>query len=280
MIHLLTNEEAAKNLEAAFALDENLKGNIVVLKDHLEHGPLTPDEDEANHDELRTAFWQPLSLHHVPHPIDDRLQILQCIDTAIAEEEPVCFWMAPNAHDVCAYYWLLSFFRKHEDMLHVIQINGLPFLNEKGQLFYPKSFSEVLPKEFGKTKRLLKRVTPAEFEVDGDEWKRLLAENAWVRLHEGGKKLLTRDAAYFDNLILSCIGNDFQKAQKIVTEAVKKALPHSLHPLFAEWRLRQLVEQGELIVQGDATRSLREYELRKPGSPTVDETSESADTKA
>lgn len=280
MIHILTNEEAAKNLEAAFELDENLNGGILVLKDHLENGPWTPEEQDEEHDALRTAFWEPLSVHHTPHIMDDRQQVLALIEKANAEEEPVCFWMAPNAHDVCAYYWLLSLFRKQEDMLHVIQINGLPFLNEKGQLFYPKSFSEVLPKEFSKTKRLLKRVTAAEFEVDGDEWKRLLSENGWIRLYEGGKKIITKDVTYFDSLIMACIGNDFQKAQKIVGEALKKANPYSLHPLYAEWRLRQLIGQGELIVNGDASKSLREFELKKPGAATVNETNETADTTA
>lgn len=278
MIHILTTEEAAKNLEAAFEMDENLKGEILVLKDQLGNGPLSTEVDEEKQDEERTAFWQQLSLHHMPHPIDDRQQMLNLVEKAVAEEEPVCFWMAPNVHDVCAYYWLLSFFRQHEDMLHLIKINGLPFLNEKGQIFYPKSFSEVLPKEFSKTKRLLKRVTPAEYEVDGDEWKRIVSENSWVRLYEGGKKIITKGAEYFDNLILSCIGNEFQKGQKIVGEAVKKASHQSLNPFYAEWRLRQLIEQGELITNGDPSKPLREFEVKKAGAASVDESDATADT--
>jgi peptide deformylase len=75
-------------------------------------------------------------------------------------------------------------------MLHTINIVGLPFLNEKGQLFYPTNFSQIPAKEFLKTKRLLKEVTPAEYEVEGDEWARLQQENAWVRTYEGGKKIV------------------------------------------------------------------------------------------
>jgi hypothetical protein len=51
----------------------------------------------------------------------------------------------------------------------LLNIIGLPFLNEKGQLFYPKNFSEVVPTEFLKTKRLLKKLTVADYEEAGEE---------------------------------------------------------------------------------------------------------------
>ena len=52
MIHLIAGEEGAKNLEAAFELDENLKGEIIILKDNLSTGPIVL-EDEQNFNTIR-----------------------------------------------------------------------------------------------------------------------------------------------------------------------------------------------------------------------------------
>ena len=239
MIHIIAGQDAARNLEAAFLLDENLRGEIVILQDNLGIGPLQTEE-EIDHDVMRTNFWMQLSKHHTDHQLQDEQAIKQLIEKAVAEEEPVCFWMAPCISDVCAYYWLLPFFRSQPDMLHIIHIIGLPFLNEKGQLFYPKHFGEVIPSEFCKTKRLLKKVTPAEYEVDGDEWKRLQSDDSWVRWYEGGKKISSKEITQYDTLIKSLLSTAAQKASKIVQDAAKKST-QAISPLFIEWRLRTLI---------------------------------------
>ncbi|GBL35633.1 hypothetical protein EMGBS15_12280 [Filimonas sp.] len=65
-------------------------------------------------------------------------------------------------------------------------------------MFYPKNFSEVIPKEFMKTKRLLKKVTVAEYEVEGDEWAKLQSEDSLLRVYEGGKKIASKPVHHFD----------------------------------------------------------------------------------
>ena len=54
-------DEAAKNLKAAFELDENLQGEILVLKDTLGIGDLlsTP---EISHDSIQVCFIPLISL--------------------------------------------------------------------------------------------------------------------------------------------------------------------------------------------------------------------------
>jgi len=47
----------------------------------------------------------------------------------------------------------------------VLYFNNLPFINEKGQIFYPTVLHEILPKEFLKAKKLNRKVTLSEFEV-------------------------------------------------------------------------------------------------------------------
>ncbi len=267
MIHIIAGDEAAKNLEAAFLLDENLRGEVLILKDILGIGPIEMDE-AANHDEVRTEFWKMIGPHHIEHLAQDQHNVLQLIDKAIAEEEPVCFWMAPCVTDVCVYFWLLPFFKKQTDMLHTINIIGLPFLNEKGQLFYPKNFSEVVPTEFLKTKRLLKKVTVAEYEVEGDEWSKLQSDATWVRIYEGGKKITSKDLIYFDSLLTGSLTPEFQKGSKVVNEAIKKST-QTISNLFLEWRLRELVINQVIVVNGDVEKAVKDFEVKKVGDPAT-----------
>ena len=101
MIHIIAGDEAAKNLEAAFLLDENLRGDVLILKDMLGIGPIELDA-EMNHDEVRTECWKIMSPNQIDHASQDQHNVLQLIEKAVAEEEPVCFWMAPCVTDMCA----------------------------------------------------------------------------------------------------------------------------------------------------------------------------------
>jgi hypothetical protein len=269
MIHILVGHEAAKNLEEAFALDENLKGEIVVLKDTLGVGPIHPNEDEK-FIEIRTSFWKDLdtSFPEEEQVLDENTIKLLAVK-AQREEEPLCFWMSPCVTDVCAYFWLLTYLKQFPGMLHTINIVGLPFLNEKGQLFYPTNFSQIPAKEFLKTKRLLKEVTPAEYEVEGDEWARLQQENAWVRTYEGGKKIVSKDVSFFDTLIKNSLTDEFQKAHKVVNEILKK-ITQTVSHLFIEWRIKELIKANSIVINGDMAKHFKDFEIKKVGESAIE----------
>lgn len=269
MIHIIVGDDAAKQLQAAFELDENLKGSVVILKDNLAIGPIAPAENqEISHDTLRSAFWNTMVASPEPIVMNDQEQIESLIPKAMEEEEPFCLWLAPNIADVMAYIWLLPLFKKYPSVFHTINIIGLPFLNEKGQLFYPGNFSQIPPKEFSKTKRLLKEVTPAEYEVEGDEWTRLQLDATWARCHDGGKKVSSKDNDFYDHLLKAALTPDFQKAYKVVNDALKKST-QLIPSAYFEYRLRRLIQHEAIAVQGDIQKTIREFEVKKVGEPTV-----------
>ena len=262
-MHIMAGQAAADNLKNAFELDENLRGEILVFNDQLAFGPIMMEEGQT-FDELRTAYLQILNPESQENMQEDAA-LKTWIERAVAEEEPVCFWLSPCAMDVCAYYRILPYFKDYPGMLHIIAISGLPFLNEKGQLFYPNSFAQIPAREFIKTKRLLREVTPSEFETDGDEWARLCAENTWVRTYEGGKKIISREVSHYDAQIQAVIGTEFQKASKILNESLKKtALQHG--EAFLSWRIRTLAISGQFQTQGDLNKGLKDFEVKKIGA--------------
>lgn len=173
-------------------------------------------------------------------------------------------WMGQNQHDVCGYYWLMSQLADYQGQVQVLYMNNLPFINEKGGIFYPSNLYEIQPKEFLKAKRLARAITLSEFEVDPDEWRRLCRENAMVRILEGGKKIVSKEAGFYDQDIFNAIGKDAGKLNKIIGNVLSK-MKIKTGDVFLVWRIRQLAEAGKLEVLGDWNKGWKEIVVRPAG---------------
>jgi hypothetical protein len=255
---------AAGPLAEAIEMEPELKGEVIVLKDILHVGPIQKEEGQSFSD-MRSAWWQEVSNAKEPIRVDDMERLLEVSNAMYKDEEAVAwFWMAPWPADVCAYHWMLYYLSKHSGRFYLLNIAGLPFLDENGKVCYPKNISEILPKELVKARKLARQVTPAEVEVDGEEWNKLVQENAGIRVHEGGKKLASKPEDHYDNQLKSFCSHQFQKASRIVGQALNKyKIPTG--DLHLGWRLRKLAESGQLLQQGDATKTLKDFEVKLPG---------------
>lgn len=245
LIHLIVGDYTAKPLIEAVAEHEALAGEVVVLKDILHVGPLKTEG--MTFSEGRSAFWgQVVPEGQLSEPVDD-LERLMAVSSRLSNdpEAKVWFWMAPTPADVTAYYWLLHFLKKHQGRFYVVNINGLPFLDTNGKLFYPESIGHIPVKELVKARKLARVTTPSEWETDGDEWARLVEENAGLRIHQGGKKLAPQTIDHYDILLLTFIQAQGQKATKVISQAMSK---HKLltGDVFLHWRLREMAAAGKI----------------------------------
>ena len=145
--------------------------------------------------------------------------------------------------------------------IHVLYLNNLPFINEKGQLFYPTWLEEIPPREFVKAKKLARPVTASEFEIDPDEWNRLMAENAGVRILEGGKKLLGKEFSYFDADLKRLLTKEWQRALRIVAQTQSK-MKVKTGDVFLQWRLHQLATEGLIETNGKWEKGWRDLDIR------------------
>lgn len=277
LLHIVFGPSSVPVLAAAIDMDEKMKGEILFFEDDLSIGPLfILDTKEGQAARLQ---WQqqlngvqPVPLAEgapapdtTPEPGDaDRFAALKARLKAEPEQE-VWIWAGQNARDVTGYYWLITQLYDFAGRIHIIYLNNLPFLNEKGAVFYPTHLEQILPKEFLKAKKLARAVSLAEFELDGDEWHRLMNENAGIRILEGGKKLRGEPAALFDKELLQQSGKDFQKAFRVVNQVTGK-LKFPVPDIYLAWRIRELVKAEELEVKGDLQKTIRDYEIKLPGN--------------
>lgn len=267
MIHIVFQTADVEVLSKAMELDESLKGDIFEIKDEWGVGPLAGLDTEEGW-KAREDWWREL-LQYSPYSPDtvgsfDDRQTVAAIKEKLAasEQEEAWIWMGQNQHDVTGYYWLMPQLREFQGRVMILYLNNLPFINEKGQLFYPWGVHEILPKEALKAKRLSRPITLSEYEVDPDEWRKLSEENAMVRILEGGKKIVGKDVNFYDAEILKNISGDWQKASRVLHNTLNR-MKIKTGDVFLAWRIRQLVQEGKLDVNGDITKGWKEFEIKQ-----------------
>jgi hypothetical protein len=201
--------------------------------------------------------------------VDDKLTVHQLINSLNQDEnEMIWLWMGQNAHDVSGYYWLMSQLKEYQSRIHVLYLNNLPFLNEKGQLFYPTHLSQIEPKEFLKAKKLARPITLSEFELDPDEWKKLCQENEGVRFLEGGKKLVSMHIGCYDKEILSLLTKNAQKLPSALAHILSK-MKIKTGDVFIVSRLKALSELGKLTFTGNWEKGWKDIVIQMPGGSSV-----------
>jgi Domain of unknown function (DUF1835)/Protein of unknown function len=270
MKHIVFNEADIKVLQQAKEMDESLQGDIIQIKDDFAVGPLTGIETEEGWS-ARVEWWRGL-LSDAAHDktiagsFDDRKTIEE-IKTKLAEntEEEVWIWMGQNQHDVCGYYWLMSQLSNFQGKIMVLYLNNLPFINDKGQIFYPSWLHEIQPKEFIKAKKLCRPITLSEFEVDPDEWKKLCDENASVRILEGGKKIAGKEESFYDGEILKNLTGEWQKASRLLTNTLHR-MKIKTGDVFLLWRMKQLIDAGRIEITGDMNKGWKDVDVKGVGA--------------
>ena len=275
MIHIVFNEPDIAVLKQAIEMDESLQGEVLVIRDDYAVGPIQ-DLYRGEGREARQLWWKEVlaggdyECKIESSEVDDYKTVAELVGTLRRNpEEIVWIWAAQNKHDVSGYYWLLHFMKEFQGRIFILYLNNLPFLNEKGQLFYPTWLSTIPPKEYLKAKKLARPITLSEFEVDPDEWLKLAAENKGVRILEGGKKLAQYEYDYYDADLRKFVTADWQKASKIIHQFLSKN-KQTTGDAYLLWRLKTLVAAGGLEVQGEL-KNMKDFELKLAGA-TVSET--------
>lgn len=272
MIHLVFETANIAALEAAIELDETLAGRIVEIKDDYAVGPLL-NIYETDGYQARRDWWKTV-LQYSPYEeqldiVNDKLTVHELTSTLnVDENEEIWIWMGQNVHDVCGYYWFMSQFKEYQGRIQVLYLNNLPFLNEKGQLFYPTHLSQIQPKEFLKAKKLARPITLSEFELDPDEWKKICDENEGVRFLEGGKKIVNMPMSFYDKEILSLLTKNAQKLPSAIAHILSK-MKVKTGDAFIVYRLQELAEQGKIVFVGEWTKGWKDMVIQMPGGSSI-----------
>jgi hypothetical protein len=267
MQHVVFQQEDVKTLKKSFELDDTLNGKVYQIKDDFAVGPLK-DIYTQNGIEERKEWWRNVLAGgdydgHVDTGEVNDLKTLEEIKKQLRsdQEEILWIWVAPNKHDVSGYYWLVAQVKEFAGRVYVLSLNNLPFINDKGHIFYPENLFEIPPREFLKAKKLARAISLSEFEVDPDEWTKISNENKMVRILEGAKKLSQHDVGFFDKYLLRFITPDWQKAHKVILNVLNKA-EQTTGDAYLLWRLKELIAEEKIDAQGEI-KNMKDFELKQ-----------------
>lgn len=270
MLHIVFNESETDLMKQVIELDETMAGDVVLIRDDFAVGPLVQLDTEEGW-QARVQWWQNLAQgspygEGLAGSFDDRETVKElCAKMEANSEEEIWIWMGQNQHDVCGYYWLMPQLRQFQGRVMILYLNNLPFINEKGQIFYPSWLHEIQPKEFIKAKKLARPITLSEYEIDPDEWRRLAEENAPVRILEGGKKIAGREDSFYDSEIVKNITGEWQKATRVLSNTLHR-MKIKTGDIFIMARMKQLIAAGKIEVTGDVNKSWKDFDVRVAGA--------------
>ncbi len=274
MIHIVFQEADIAALQKSFELDETLQADVIQIKDDYAVGPLTDIYSQEGIDS-RKQWWREVLAGGDYNGdvdsgnVDDNKTVVDLKEKLDSNpEEFIWIWAAQNKHDVSGYYWLMSQLKDYQGRIFILYLNNLPFLNEKGNLFYPQNLFEIPAKEFVKAKKLEREITSSEFEVDPDEWTKLCEENKGIRLLEGGKKLVQEDYSFYDAELKRNVTGDWQKATKIIHQHINKA-KQTTADAYLLWRLKCMIAQEIFDVQGTVGK-MKEFEVKLKTNNSTD----------
>ncbi len=274
MIHIVFNESEVDLMKQVIELDETLSGDVVQIKDDFAVGPLENLDTEEGW-QARLNWWRTIS-EGSPYSADlvgsfDDRETVKQLKAKLDEnaEEQIWIWMAQNQHDVTGYFWLMPQFKEYQGRIMVLYMNNLPFINEKGQIFYPSWLHEIQPKEFVKAKKLARPITLSEFEIDPDEWRKIAEENAVVRMLEGGKKIAGKEDSFYDSEILKNITGEWQKATRVLSNTLNR-MKIKTGDIFLMWRMKDLIGRGKIETTGDLTKGWKDFDVKLGGGKTTE----------
>lgn len=271
MIHIVFQRSDGDTLKKSFELDTSLQGDVFQIEDDFAVGPLK-DIFLTEGWEARKEWWRGVLAGgdydgrvDSGEVADDRATVAALTERLGNEpDELVWIWAAQNKHDVSGYYWLMSQLKDFQGRIFILYLNNLPFLNEKGHLFYPVNLSEIPAREFLKARKLARPITLSEFEIDPDEWSKLCSEEKGVRILEGGKKLAQYDYSYYDEELKKFITGDWIKGNKLINQFLNKS-KQTTGDAYLLWRLKQLIASGAIDSQGEL-KGMKDFEVKGKGA--------------
>jgi hypothetical protein len=267
MIHIVFQHADKGALEKAFELEPSMRGEVIRIEDEFAVGPIGGIYAEEGID-ARKQWWREVLAGGDYDGIvgdgsvaDDMATVAELVEKLQQDpDEKVWIWAAQNKHDVSGYYWLMSQLKEYQGRIFILYLNNLPFINEKGQLFYPVNLFDIPAREFVKARKLARPITSSEFEIDPDEWSKLCQEDKGVRILEGGKKLSQYGYDYFDEELRKFITGDWIKASKLIHQFLTKG-KQTTGDAYVLWRLKQLAAAGEIEAQGEL-KGMKDFEIK------------------
>ena len=261
-LHIVFNPSAATGLREALR-QAGRDERVVSLFDSLSFGPINPPDAESRRRWVRNE----LGYTNWAEVVGEATSFWP--DALSAGNRRIAWLSRRSAQEYAGFLeWL---WRLGEEPIEVIDLTDVVVAgNNQGtdnQPHFAMSLGMLPPHKILKDNLLdrVEKLTPALRGRYRELWGRLRAENAPLRILSGGE-FVSAPISFFDPLLLSCAKLEWQKAAKVIGEALWESSTASVlqtGDLVLCARARSLASSGRLESRGDLF-DIQNSELRLP----------------
>jgi len=174
----------------------------------------------------------------------------------IKKDDKIVVWYGPNSMDTISLYQICSRFRNN--ILFKVSVEEL----EENKERYIPSVGACNPDQILDLTTKIKPITDKEKTSCVKELERVINENKMIRILKEDQ-VISKDEEFYDALILSNATKSFLKVPRVVGATMGKS-KYLVGDTFIDYRLRKLIDKGDLIVKGNKEAAMRLIEVKLP----------------
>jgi len=175
------------------------------------------------------------------------------------EAEEVTIWVGDSCHDILATGWLISYLEDKDFDWYIVNLaeveeedspNNIPVVN----------LAMYTPEQIGNLYKYRRSLSIQDEEYYRSIWNKAASENGHYR-NLSENKILTVDADYYDEYILSFVPEEFESTTKIIGKILRDG-EHRISDTTVELNLRKMIDKDVLEFSGDLS-SMKSYSIRR-----------------
>ncbi|MCG7216194.1 DUF1835 domain-containing protein [Paenibacillus mucilaginosus] len=277
-IHIALGDSPGGSLKIALKAPEGRKPEhrVLVLRDALPFsvGPLWKLEEEEGREERRR--WCMLHIN-----MDDRDEYLlqgeeQFLEMrsrleGIPESLPVTIWAGSNAHEQAGLRFAVYLLRHKENPVFLMDTtSAYASLHQTDPNYERRRTGEMNPEELRgiwEMKACCRKLSPEQRQSLESEWLELSGRKTGLRIWRDGRIVEVRED-YYDSTLTAVVeqlhrerdNQEWIRSARVVGEMIGH-LEQDIGDEYVEYRLRHLIYQGVLEIQG-VPRGMRYYDVR------------------
>jgi hypothetical protein len=167
------------------------------------------------------------------------------------EADHITIWVGDSCHDTLATGWLLSFLEKKKIQWFTVNLadikredmpEGLPVVN----------LAMYTPDQLSNLWKYRKTLSDKDKKYYISTFQTASEENSYYRIQDKGR-IVSVEEDYYDDYILSQIGNEFEPVTKIIGRVLRDGTQR-ISDITVEWNIKKLIARKKIKYKGDLSR--------------------------
>lgn len=239
---------------------------IILLKlvDNLTIGPVCNleriDGIKTRKSWLEKAFGDLAYKEDLLSAVDMDTKTMTQISEAVDKCKDIYIWTGCDASEVIGTARVLKNSIKQNKSIYVLDFSKVQVVNIKGEIVSPKSLLQTASFQIKDVFKHFKLQKSVDIRKWKDAWDEIESEQSLLRILTKDCTIVHKPASFFDSVILSICTKEFQKAARVLGQALVE-VDFSVGDGYINWRLKELVKEKKLESRGPFTE-IRDYEVR------------------